>query len=253
MTDHNADAVDIEKQQEEKEQRVPGGSTNSLGGVFLVPDKRNKISNAGSAGALSMHPKNSADVKPLADLGTESLRRRSAVGAQQRQQSDGVNAVMDWGSSIEASKNPGTNRRHFMTVPSHPVVGNVVPVLSDYHGGGGYTPAAAPFAATPTMISNDRHQQHATILPYFGINNNNNNSGPGNSIPQAYMVPMQIGAGAWGNPIPDATFQQASFGNCCYMIIGWLICCPVYICLMILVLIFVGALTWEEVFENPAG
>lgn len=65
------------------------------------------------------------------------------------------------------------------------------------------------------------------------------------------MVPMQIGGGAWGNPVPNSTFQQASFGNCCYMIVGWLVCCPVYICIIILVLIFVGAMTWEEIFDNP--
>lgn len=65
------------------------------------------------------------------------------------------------------------------------------------------------------------------------------------------VVPMQIGAGAWGNPVPDATFHQVSFGNCCYMVIGWLVCCPVYVCLIILVLIFVGAMTWDEIFENP--
>lgn len=65
------------------------------------------------------------------------------------------------------------------------------------------------------------------------------------------MVPMKIGAGAWGNPVPNSTFQQASFGNCCYMIIGWIVCCPVYICAIILVLIFVGAMTWDEIFDNP--
>lgn len=87
------------------------------------------------------------------------------------------------------------------------------------------------------------------------LDDGSHDSGGGNNqhhfgrTPMVYY--MNIGAGTGANPHPAATFQQFSLGGCCYIIIGWLICCPVYICLMLFILIFVGALTWEEVFDTP--
>lgn len=70
-------------------------------------------------------------------------------------------------------------------------------------------------------------------------------------LPYGMPQPMKAGTGTWVNPMTSAAFTQPTWNNLCLMIVGCIICPVACFCLLLLLLIIFGVVSWTDVYHDP--